>query len=257
MATGGKIFGAVLGWAFMGPLGGLLGAAFGHFFDRYVDDRIKDPRLNSASSYYNRVHSHGKKPPTSAGDFHVSLLVLSAAMMKADGKVLMSELNYVKTYLQHQFGEETATEYLLALRDITKQDINVKSICYQIKFYMDHSNRLLLMQYLLGIAKADNDLHGSEVYLIMEIGRHLGISEKDIHSMLGIQRGAGKASYEILEISEDVSDQEVKKAYRRMANKYHPDKVSNLGAEHKQAAEERFIEVQKAYEVIKKSRGMK
>ena len=212
---------------------------------------------NQGGSYYKRIRSHGKKPPTSAGDFNASLLVLSAAMMKADGKVLKSELNYVKTYLQHQFGEETASEYLLALRDITKQEINVKSVCHQIKFYMNHSNRLLLMQYLLGIAKADNDLHGSEVYLIMEIGRYMGISEKDIHSMLGIQRGAGKAPYEILEIPQDASDQEVKKAYRRMANKYHPDKVSNLGEEHKQAAEERFIEVQKAYEVIKKSRGMK
>ena len=257
MARGGKIFGAVLGWAFMGPIGALLGAGFGHLFDRYVNDGLKEQRINSASSYHKKGRSNGNKPPTNSGDFNASLLVLSAAMMKADGKVLKSELKYVQTFLQQQFGNEMASLYLLALRDIVKQDIDVKSVCHQIKFYMNHSNRLLLIQYLMGIAKADNDLHGSEVYLIMEIGRYIGISKKDIHSMLGIQRGAGKAPYEILEIPENANDQEVKKAYRKMANKYHPDKVSNLGEDHKKAAQERFIEVQKAYEVIKNSRRMK
>ena len=69
--------------------------------------------------------------------------------------------------------------------------------------------------------------------------------------------GDSSASYTILEIDSTVSDQEVKKAYRRMANKYHPDKVSHLGKELRKVAEEKFKSVNEAYQTIKKERGLK
>jgi DnaJ like chaperone protein len=61
--------------------------------------------------------------------------------------------------------------------------------------------------------------------------------------------------YKILEVTPDASDSEVKKAYRKMAMKYHPDKVSHLGQDVKKQAEEKFRKVQEAYENIKKARG--
>ena len=253
---GGKLFGGLVGWAFLGPLGAAIGLALGHLLDSVVQiDRIPDPKLEGSA----RRSSRGRRtrPKTTSADFNVSLVVLTAAMMKADGKVLKSELAYVKTYFSQQFGQENSKQYLSILKDLLDEDIDLIPICRQIKFYMNHSNRLLLMQFLLGLANADNELHGTEVQLIRTIGRYLGISSKDIDSIFGIERGASKAPYEILEISPDATDKEVKSAYRRMANKYHPDKVRNLGPEHLEAAENRFIEVQKAYEVIKKSRKMK
>ena len=64
------------------------------------------------------------------------------------------------------------------------------------------------------------------------------------------------SSYKILEIEPNCSDEDLKKAYRKMAMKYHPDKVSHLGEEVKKSAEEKFREVGAAYEYIKKQRGI-
>lgn len=251
---GGKLFGGLVGWAFLGPLGAVIGLALGHLVDSAVQiDRTADPKFDGRS----RRRTRSGRPETHSGDFNISLVVLTAAMMKADGKILKSELDYVKVFFKQQFGEDNSKQYLLVLKDLLKEDIDLIPICRQIKFYMDHSSRLLLMQFLLGLANADNELHGSEVQLIRTIGRYLGISAKDLDSIFGIERGATKAPYEILEISPDATDKEVKSAYRRMANKYHPDKVRGLGPKHLEAAEDRFIEVQKAYEVIKKLRKMK
>lgn len=66
-----------------------------------------------------------------------------------------------------------------------------------------------------------------------------------------------QSDYIILEITENATDDEVKKAYRKMAVKYHPDKVQSMGEEHQKAAKEKFQQVQAAYDNIKKSRGMK
>jgi DnaJ like chaperone protein len=65
-----------------------------------------------------------------------------------------------------------------------------------------------------------------------------------------------KSAYSVLEISHSATDDEVRSAYRRMAMKYHPDKVATLGPEVQKAAEEKFRKIQEAYETIKKERGL-
>ena len=65
-----------------------------------------------------------------------------------------------------------------------------------------------------------------------------------------------KAVYRVLEISPDASNHEIKRAYRKMANKYHPDKVSHLGKEMQTSAEEKFKAVNNAYQQLKKDRNM-
>jgi DnaJ like chaperone protein len=233
-----KWIGGGLGWAFFGPIGALLGFVLGT-----VIDGIK---VNHA------VVGH-----TTQNDFIVSLLVLTAAVMKADGKVLKSELDYVKRFFLSQFNEEDARRYLELLRDILKQDIPVRDVSQQIHHYMDYSARLQLLHYLFGISQADGDVHKSEVDLITQIANELGISETDFQSIKAMFiRDAGSA-YKVLEITSDASDDEVKKAYRRMAMKYHPDKVSTLGSEVQRAAKEKFQKLNAAYEDIKRQRGIK
>ena len=121
---------------------------------------------------------------------------------------------------------------------------------------MDHPKRMLLLQYLYGISNADGEVHPDELDLIRMIAKYLGISNKD---RLSIEQAFHNVSdpFKVLEIERTATDSEVKKAYRRLASKFHPDKIGDLGESHKAKAKERFLQIQEAYEQIKKTRGIK
>jgi len=240
----GKWIGGALGWAVGGPIGALLGIAFGTLFD----DKSEPGQGNIRTS---RRHN------TSAGDFAASLLVLSASVMKADGKVLKSELDYVKQFYIRQFGQEIATQQMLILKDLLKKDIPVKQVAEQVRFYMQHPVRLQLLQFLFGIANADNEVAASELSEIEKIAGYMGISSKDYESIKAMFVKNSADAYKVLELDESASDTELKQAYRRMAKKYHPDKVRELGKVHEDAAKVKFQKLQDAYETIKKQRGIK
>jgi DnaJ like chaperone protein len=184
----------------------------------------------------------------------MSLLVLTAAVMKADGKVLKSELDYVKKFMVHNFGEASATEAVRMLRDLMQQTIPVDEVAKQIKQNMNYSARLQLLHFLFGIAQADGEVDGNEKEIIAFIGREMGLTEKDYESIQAMFVPNTEADYKILEIETTATNEEVKKAYRRMAMKFHPDKVSHLGEDFQKAAHEKFQSVNKAYENIKKER---
>jgi len=155
------------------------------------------------------------------------------------------------------FGDDMADQLLLLLREALKQNVDVRGVASQIRTNMDHPKRLLLLQYLYGIAKSDGDVDKSEIDLIRTIARHLGISAKDITSIEEPFNTGSANPYKVLEISNDCSDSDVKKAYRKLAIKFHPDKIGDLGDGPKKLAKERFLQVQSAYEDIKKARGFK
>ena len=186
----------------------------------------------------------------------MALVVLSAAVMKADGKILKSELNYVKSFLKINFGPKEAEQLTLLLRTVLKENVNYIQVASQIRFHMDHPKRMLLLQYLYGISKADGEVHQSELDIIRHIAKCLGISDKD---RLSIEQAFHENSnpYKVLEIEKSATDSEVKKAYRKLAIKFHPDKIGNLGEGPKKQAKERFLQIQDAYEQIKKARGFK
>jgi DnaJ like chaperone protein len=186
----------------------------------------------------------------------MSLLVLVAAIMKADGKVVKSELDYVKQFFVSQFGPLSANEALRMLRDILKQDIPVRDVCLQISRNMDYSSRLQLLHLLFNISIADGTIHPSELDIIEKISGYLGINSSDLLSIRNMFVPETDSAFKILEIEPTATDEEVKKAYRRMAMKYHPDKVSHLGEEFRKAADEKFKKVNEAYEKIKKERNI-
>lgn len=145
---------------------------------------------------------------------------------------------------------------MLYLRDLLKQEIPLRDVCYQIKNRLDHSSRLQLLHFLYGVSKADGKVHPREVEIIEKIAGYMGISDKDTESIKAMFYEDTEAAYRVLEIEASVNDDEVKKAYRKMANKYHPDKVAYLGEDIRKAAGEKFRKVKDAYETIKKDRGM-
>lgn len=246
MAKFAKWIGGGLGWALFGPLGGLAGFVLGSMFDTVQVTGMQQTYAGNDPGY----NAH-----TAPGDFAMSLLVLSAAVMKGDGKVLKSELDYVKQFLTMQFGEQNARQMLPALQNLLKQDIPLQDVCIQIRQYMPEAQRLQLVHYLFGIAKADGTVHPSELKLIEQIAGYLGITAADSASLKAMYFRDATADYRILEIEPSASDEEVKKAYRKMALKFHPDRVIDLGEEAQKAAKERFQYVQQAYENIRKTRN--
>lgn len=243
-----KWIGGALGWAFGGPLGALFGFAVGSMFDNTEKVTVSQSQYGRRPSSYRHHTTHD--------DFVMSLLALSAAVMKADGHYKKSELDYIRAFFKGQFGEAKTREAMHMLKDLLKRNIPIRDVAEQIRYNMEHPLRLQLLHYMFNIAKADGHVHQSEVEVIQQISNYLGISAKDYKSIEGMFHKDVDHAYAILEISKGATDTEVKKAYRKMAVKHHPDKVSHLGDEFRLAAKEKFIRVKEAYEQIKKERGL-
>jgi DnaJ like chaperone protein len=241
MGIFGKWLGGGLGFVMGGPIGGLLGFLVGSVIDE----------TSVQTSAYRSIPAN-----TSQGDFGMSLLVLVAAVMKVDGKVVKSELDYVKKFFVSQFGKESAKHALLMLKDILKQEIPVKDVCLQISRNMDYPSRLQLLHLLFNLSQADSAIHGSEAEILEKISGYLGVNKSDFQSIRNMFIPETDSSYKILEIDPSSSNEDVKKAYRRMAMKYHPDKVSHLGDDFRKSADEKFKKVNEAYDKIKKERSM-
>jgi DnaJ like chaperone protein len=245
MAFISRLLGFGLGWAVGGPIGGILGLIFGSM----VDSASTGVFASGATQQDGNI---GTRP----GDFSVSLLILSAAVMKADGKLLRSELDYVKNFFIAQFGLPVAEDRIRILREILKQEIDYAPVCEQIRQYMDYPSRLQLVHYLFGLAMADNHVHEAEAALLNHMSMLLGLPQQEYESIKAMFVKDNEAAYRILEISPNSTDDEVKKAFREMAKKHHPDKVSHLGEEVQHAAKEKFQQINQAYNDIKKVRGI-
>ncbi len=251
MAKYGKWIGGGLGWALGGPIGGILGFVFGSMFDGINSGKYAYENRGDRS--YDDEFSSSR---TQRGDFGVSLLILSAAIMKADGRVTKSELEFVKQFFLKQFGAEQTKQQMLVLKELLRQDFALEDVSRQIGRYMDYGSKLQLIHYLFGISTADNNIHEREVDVIDFISRNMGVENSDFNSIKAMFLKETEDLYAILEIDQNATDDEVKKAYKKMAVKYHPDKVEHLGEDVRNAAEEKFQTLNAAYDKIKKQRGI-
>lgn len=243
MAKYGKWIGAGIGFIMGGPLGALFGLFMGSAFDN-IDVKMQGAPGSSGTYQSGR------------GDFMFSLTVLLTAIMKADGKMTRSELDYVKNFLRTNFGTEATQEALLMIKKLRTQDIPLAEVCRQIRYNMDLSSRIQLLYYLFGVAQADGSICQEEIRLIEDIAFQLGIDNRSFNSVKAMFYGDLDSAYQTLGVTSAASNEDIKKAYRKMAMENHPDKVSHLGEDVRKAAEEKFTLINTAYEKIKKQRGI-
>ncbi len=231
----GKWFGIGAGWFLAGPIGAIIGYYIG-------------------KSFFN-----GKNDQENA--YEISLLILSSLVIKSDGKIVRAELDYVKRFFVDTFGVNKANKYFEIFNKLNKQSLSSKlrPVCQQLNRHVNHASRLQIIHFLFGVAASDNDIHNSEIGLIKRISSYLNINQYDFESIqsMFIKKG-GKDGlekwYAILEIDKNATDDEVKKAHRKMVVKYHPDKLQGVSKDIIKLAEDKFLSVQKAYENIMKSR---
>ena len=242
-----KWFTAILGYyVFRFP-----GAIVGFFIGSYIDS------LRSGGSGGKSVFLGGTSQTVSPADFELNLLSLCSVVIKADGNVTQSELDYVRQYFLSTYGKDKANAIFRTFNEvIKKREISADRICAYLNQRTRYEVRLQLLHFLFGIAQSDGNISPLEIDKIKEIAGYLNVGMIDFESIMAMFIKSADTAYKILEIERSVSDEEVKKAYRTMAKKYHPDRVNTENEAIKKGAEEKFKEVQKAYEPIQKERGL-
>jgi DnaJ like chaperone protein len=256
----GTLIGGGLGFALLGPLGGIIGAYVGSMMTGNENSGRMNRHPYGSSAQGRGYYSGYNRSNVRGGDFAVAMLTLFAYVTRADNKVKSSEVQYVKKYLVRQFGAKNAQDLMYLYKEVLNKNYNIYDVTQQVKANLDYNSLLEMLHILFGIAGADNNYSKKELGAIKEIANGLGISERDYNSIksMFIKKGSDlDQAYEILGITSDANDTEVKKAYRKMATKYHPDKVANLGPEIKEVAENKFKAINKAYKKIQESRGIK
>ena len=238
----GKWIAGALGWAMFGPIGGILGYYFASRVEKLADSAV----------VYGEDQSWNQGQRNS---FLMSLLVLSAAVIKADGKTTSQELATLRSFFSRTFGAQAGNEAEEIVKDLLTKDFNLYEVCGQIRSCMDYSQRLQLYHYLVGLGASDG-LHKSETDVLEVIASYIGLSKAEVDSIFAQFRPSNDSNYRVLEITPEATDEEVKKAYRKMAVKYHPDKVATLGEDVQKAAEEKFKAISQAYDAICKERGI-
>ena len=238
----GKWIAGALGWAMFGPIGGILGYYFASRMEKFSEAITQQAE--------DQTWNQGQR-----NSFLMSLLLLSAAVIKADGKTTSQELSTLRSFFARNFGTQAGSEAEDIVKDLLSKEFNLYEVCGQIRSCMDYSQRLQLYHYLVGLGASDG-LHKSETDVLEVIASYIGLSKAEVDSIFAQFRPSNDSNYRVLEITPEATDEEVKKAYRKMAVKYHPDKVATLGEDVQKAAEEKFKAISQAYDAICKERGI-
>lgn len=243
-----KWFAAILGYTFLRLPGAILGFLLGSFIDNFNTTGRSGPRS---------VFREFTQQQVSPADFEINLLSLCSIIIKADGQVSQRELDYVRQYFLSTYGKEKANAIFRTFNEvIKKREVSAQRICQYLNQRTRYEVRLQLLHFLFGIAQADGQISSAEINKLKELAGYLRIGNVDYDSIMAMFVKSADNAYKILEIEPTASNDDVKKAYRTMAKKYHPDKVVTEDQAIKKGAEEKFKEVQKAYELIQKERGM-
>ena len=270
----GKWIGGFLGFMTAGPLGALAGYALGSLFDQLLGSFNEGNEYigSGSGSRYDSSYreTYGNAQQVNMGDrnsFLFSILVLASYIIRADQKVMHSEMEMMRQFLRQNFGYGAVTQgeqILKRLFDQQKQmgDAAYRNVviqsCQPISMHLPYEQCLQMLSFLAQVARADGVVDPREVNALREVARALGLNDKEVDSMLNLSDGGTnlEAAYKVLEISPNATDDEVRKAYRKLALKHHPDRVATLGEDVKRAAEKKFKEINAAKDLIYKARGL-
>ncbi len=252
----GKWIGGVLGWMTGGPLGAIAGYFIGTIIEQAFDA--------GGDLYGGDTAARGREGERNS--FLFSLMVLSSYVIQADGRIMHSEMEYVRQFLRRNFGEAAEQQGEQILRGLfderkaaTEADWRrqMGDVCRQLQRMMPEGQRQQLLAYLMELAKADGSVVEAEMEVLREMASWMGLSAATLDELDHLGENTLEAAYEALGITPQATDAEVRSAYKKMALKYHPDRVATLGEDVRRSAEENFKRVTEARDRIFAARGIK
>ena len=236
-----KWLAAVIGYSFLRFPGAILGFMIGGFFE-----------FLSKNSIQIRTSSYAIKPET----FQLNLLALSALIIKADGKIQQKELDFVRSFFIGQYGKERADSIFRAFNtQIKKETQHLDQLTRVFVQQTAYETRLQILHFLFGIANADGIISNVELQKLSQVASGMRLRLPDFESIKAMFIKNTDNAYKILEVSSNASQDEIKSAYRKMVKKYHPDKLRGQDPAMVKGAEEKFREVQKAYETLMRQKN--
>jgi len=242
-----KWVGAFIGFIFRGFFGALAGYLIGSLLDVVL---MPNRNKRNFGGYFQT------RQTVSPGDFELNLLSLASLVIKADGSVSQKELDYVRSYFVQAYGKERANATFKTFNEVVnKRHISASNICQFLKPRLRYEVRLQIIHFLFNIGQADGHISNKEINKIHEISNYFQISYRDFESIKAMFIKSADKAYKILEVDKNASVADIKKAYRNMVKKYHPDKLQNMDAAYQKGAKEKFNKVQEAYEQLQKERG--
>jgi DnaJ like chaperone protein len=239
--------GAILGYVFYRFPGAIIGFFLGSLLDSMGGKKT--------SGSYGRVFQQQRRDRVSPADFELNLLSLASLVIKADGAVSQVELDYVRQYFVQAYGKERANATFRVFNEVIKtREISAQRIGGLLRQRMRYESRLQVIHFLFSIANADGVVSEAELRIINSISVNIGIQNADFESIKAMFFKNPDRAYKILEIERTATTSEIKAAYRRMAKKYHPDKLQHMDEAYRKGAEDKFRKVQEAYEQLQKER---
>ena len=261
----GTLVGGSLGFMMFGPLGAILGGAIG--------SNIGEP-TGRGTTQYGPISYGGRSGARAGGPardvrqaqqaFLVALISLAAKVAKADGRVTEQEVRSFDAFLRDRLGMSPEDRRVAArlFNEARDSQVPAEEFARQVRTLIGHQPSRLrdLMSLLMSVAAADARIDAEEDRLLRRIAREMGMTARDYDESAAMfdPRRNVDASYAVLGLTRDATDDEIKKAYRSLAREYHPDVVVNkgMGEDFRKFADEKMRAINVAYDAVKEARGL-
>jgi len=262
----GKLLGGTFGFMLGGPLGAILGASLGHNFDKGLGG------LDSGTAGYGQDTFGSASVEQLQSAFFTATFSMMGHLAKSDGQVSQAEIAVAESVMQQMRLNTRQKKVAISLFERGKQaDFPAFEVLQQFRAECHRRRNLMqmFMEILIATALADGDMHQAERRMLESTAGALGFSHQEFQAILQRLQAsrhmhqqpqnsamALNDAYKLLGLAKSASDDEVKKAYRRLMSQHHPDKLvaKGLPQEMMDMANQKTMEIKAAYDRIKSSR---
>ena len=249
----GKMVGGTIGFALGGPIGAVAGAVFGHTFDKKEAAYLADPGI--------KMHQRLSTDEETQLTFFVAAFSMLAKIAKADGRVSQQEIASIESFMINDLhlDQESRNTAINIFRHALNSSESFDAFALQFYRVFSPQPRVieLMMDVLLRVSAADGSISPSEEKLLQSAAGIFNFSDADYARLKSKYVKSVNRYYAVLKCDDNCSNEEVKAQYRKLVSEYHPDKIASKGLpeEFIKFANDKFVEIQEAYDSIRKERG--